>query len=89
MNRSQITVAIGLASLTIGCTNVQFAPPPTVNATHKDAIVAALPVIPDAKFMLTDYGGVGDYKSMNTDAFHNAVGSKTPGFEGRTSSAAP
>ena len=32
-----------------------------------------LPVIPDRRFMLTDYGGVGDGKTMNTDAFRNAI----------------
>jgi polygalacturonase len=38
-----------------------------------DEIVAALPVIPDAKFNLLDFGGVGDGKAFNTDAFKNAV----------------
>lgn len=38
-----------------------------------DEIVAALPVIPDAKFNLTDFGGAGDYKAMNTEAFKSAV----------------
>jgi polygalacturonase len=36
-------------------------------------ITAALPVIPEAKFNLTDYGGVGDGKTFNTDAFTRAV----------------
>jgi len=38
-----------------------------------DDIVAALPVIPDAKFNLADYGAVGDNRTDNTDAFHKAV----------------
>ena len=38
-----------------------------------DEIVAALPVIPDAKFNLLDFGGKGDYKAFNTDAFKNAI----------------
>ncbi len=42
-------------------------------AIPNDDIVPALPAIPDAKFNLADYGGVGDYKAMNTDAFKNAV----------------
>ncbi len=33
----------------------------------------ALPVIPDARFNLKDYGAVGDYKAMDTDAFKKAV----------------
>ena len=36
-------------------------------------ITAALPVIPDANFNLADYGGVGDYKTFNTEAFNKAV----------------
>jgi polygalacturonase len=39
----------------------------------KDEIVAALPSIPDAKFNVKDYGAVGDYKAMNTDAFKKAI----------------
>ncbi len=38
-----------------------------------DEIVAALPVIPDAKFNLSDFGGNGDGKAMNTDAFKTAI----------------
>src|ERR1700722_15707349 len=36
-------------------------------------ITAALPVIPDARFNLTDFGGVGDGNAFNTDAFTKAV----------------
>jgi polygalacturonase len=42
-------------------------------AAPADEITAALPVIPDAKFSLADYGAVGDGKTLNTDAFKNAV----------------
>jgi polygalacturonase len=38
-----------------------------------DPIVAAPPVIPDAKFNLADFGGVGDGKAFNTDAFKSAI----------------
>ena len=48
------------------------------SAAPKAEITAALPVIPDAKFNLADYGGVGDYKTFNTDAFKNAAPS-SPG----------
>ena len=45
-------------------------------------IVAALPVIPDATFKLTDFGGVGDGKTFNTDAFKNAIAAVAKaGFE--------
>lgn len=36
-------------------------------------ITAALPVIPAAKFNLSDYGAVADGKTLNTDAFKSAV----------------
>src|SRR5471032_1197743 len=36
-------------------------------------ITAALPVIPNVKFNLKDFGGVGDYKTDNTPAFNKAV----------------
>jgi polygalacturonase len=45
----------------------------TAAAAKGDDIVAALPVIPDATFKLTDFGGVGDGKTFNTDAFKNAI----------------
>lgn len=38
-----------------------------------DAIVAALPNIPDARFRLTDYGAVGDGKAFDTDAIKKAI----------------
>ena len=49
-----------------------FATDPTA-APPGDEIVAAPPVIPDAKFNLADFGGVGDGKTFNTDAFKNAI----------------
>ncbi len=48
----------------------QTAPVP---APKPDEITAALPVIPDAKFNLKDFGAVGDYKADDTQAFKNAV----------------
>src|SRR5215471_2692954 len=42
-------------------------------AAERAEIVAAKPVIPEGKFNLVDFGGVGDGKSMNTDAFRNAI----------------
>jgi polygalacturonase len=45
----------------------------TAARAQQPDITAALPEIPDAKFNLTDFGGVGDGKSFNTDAFKNAV----------------
>ncbi len=42
-----------------------------------DEIVAALPVIPNATFNLADFGGVGDGKTFNTDAFKNAIAAIT------------
>jgi polygalacturonase len=49
------------------------APPPQRAASAPDEITAALPVIPNARFNLLDYGAKGDGKTMNTEAFQNAV----------------
>jgi len=46
---------------------------PQPAAAPQDAITAALPVIPVAKFNLMDYGAAGDGKTLNTDAFKSAV----------------
>jgi len=48
-------------------------PAPQRTAVAQAEITAALPVIPDAKFNLLDYGAAGDGKTLNTDAFKNAV----------------
>jgi polygalacturonase len=42
-------------------------------AAQADEITAAAPVIPEAKFNLTDFGGVGDRTTFNTEAFQKAV----------------
>jgi polygalacturonase len=42
-------------------------------AAPADEITAALPVIPGTRFNLADYGAVGDGKTLNTDAFKNAI----------------
>jgi len=49
------------------------APAASKTARPGDEITAALPVIPDAKFNLKDFGGVGDYKTDNTGAFQKAI----------------
>jgi polygalacturonase len=48
-----------------------------VSEAQNDEIKTAAPVIPDARFNLSDYGGVGDYQTMNTEAFKNAVAAIT------------
>src|SRR5580704_4684990 len=47
--------------------------PPATQPAPANPIQAALPVIPDVNFNLIDFGGVGDYKTFNTDAFTKAV----------------
>lgn len=42
-------------------------------AATQDEITAALPVIPEARFNLADYGAKGDGKTLNTEAFKSAV----------------
>ena len=63
--------------------------PPATNsaaASSADEIKAALPSIPDAKFNLTDFGGVGDYKTDNTAAFKSAVAAIARRVAGTSSS---
>src|SRR5438270_10720135 len=41
--------------------------------TAQPKVQPQLPVIPPHKFLLTDFGGVGDGKTLNTDAFRKAI----------------
>ena len=45
----------------------QTTPPPNTEIT------TALPTIPPATFNLTDFGAIGDYTAMNTEAFTKAI----------------
>jgi polygalacturonase len=76
MNRFPCLLLAGLTGLAVAACQSQPAPlpPPAAKAALPgDEIVAALPVIPDATFNLRDFGGVGDYKAFNTDAFKRAI----------------
>src|SRR5271157_4790063 len=75
MIRKVSAFCLGLASLAGmgGWLAEQMASAAQGTAAPKAEITAALPVIPSATFNLADYGGVGDYKALNTDAFKNAV----------------
>jgi polygalacturonase len=46
---------------------------PQRKSTPQAEITAALPVIPAARFNLTDYGAAGDGKTLNTVAFEKAI----------------
>jgi polygalacturonase len=52
---------------------VAAAPPPQRASAAQDEIIAALPLIPEARFNLLDYGAKGDGKTLNTEAFKSAV----------------
>lgn len=75
MNRSYIMLAAALAGLSLTASSAAAADGPAASgsAARTDEITAALPVIPDARFNLSDFGAVSDYKAMDTDAFKNAV----------------
>jgi polygalacturonase len=47
--------------------------PARANIPLDDSFHPALPQIPDATFRLTDFGAVGDGKTMNTEAFARAI----------------
>ena len=59
------------------------APTPQHAAPPHDEITAALPVIPNAVFKLSDYGAVGDGKTFNTAAFQKAIAAITAAGGGR------
>jgi polygalacturonase len=68
-----LTAALAGLSLTALWTLAADAPTAPASGPPTEEITAALPVIPDAKFNLADFGGVGDYKTDNTPAFKNAI----------------
>jgi polygalacturonase len=75
-NRKLTILCIGAMLLTL--TACQHSGPlatlPSIAAAAPaQDITAALPVIPEAKFNLADYGAVGDGKTLNTEAFKKAV----------------
>jgi polygalacturonase len=44
-----------------------------VDVSAVENVKPALPVIPDRTFLLTDFGAVGDGRTLNTDAFKKAI----------------
>jgi polygalacturonase len=44
-----------------------------VDVSAAENVKPALPIIPDRAFTLTDFGAVGDGKTLNTDAFKKAI----------------
>jgi len=64
MTRKAVTLCVALAFMRLTAQTPVLPPA---------EITAALPVIPDARFNLKDYGGIGDSKTFNTDAFKSAV----------------
>jgi len=74
MKRGRVIVSL-LACLGLtGCWQGSLVPPVgPANTTQPAQISADLPVIPAVNFNLADFGGVGDSKTFNTDAFTKAV----------------
>jgi polygalacturonase len=78
--RSSLALAGGAVLLTLGllltpgCVVPSLeSTPPSVDVGAAEHVRPALPVIPSRTFQLTDYGAVGDGKTMNTDAFKRAI----------------
>ncbi len=68
MNRKPL-LTLGLACAILFTTRARAADVPP----NGDDIHVAPPVIPDKQFNLKDYGAVGDYRAMDTDAFTKAI----------------
>jgi polygalacturonase len=75
MIRAPRLLAVGVAWLSLLASHTMAADAPATPSSvpQKEEITAALPVIPDAKFNLADFGGIGDYQKDNTQAFKDAV----------------
>jgi polygalacturonase len=56
---------------------------PGTQGTPGGEITAALPVIPEKTFNVKDFGAVGDFKALDTDAFKKAVEAVTKAGGGR------
>jgi polygalacturonase len=67
-----LTACAGHSSTPTG-SEVSVNPTPATQPPPEVQIIPALPTIPSTVFLLTDYGGVGDEKTINTDAFKKAV----------------
>jgi polygalacturonase len=71
--RCRLAVLAALA-LTLSAASVATSPPAaTVDVSAAENVKPALPSIPDRTFTLTDFGAVGDGKTLNTDAFRKAI----------------
>ena len=82
-------VALLAIALVPGCTTTKVETPPAlplpiaavttapraleVDVSAAERVKPALPVIPERTFTLTDFGAVGDGKTMNTDAFKKSI----------------
>ena len=65
-----VVILVCLAMVLNGCATAK----PQAAATQQTAdIQPALPAIPGRSFNLKDFGGVGDGKTWNTEAFHKAI----------------
>ncbi len=79
MNRlTRFLTILSFAAILAACTTTApqaTAPKQTaaVDVVAVENIRPALPVIPDRTFLLTDYGAVGDGKTLNTEAFKKAI----------------
>jgi polygalacturonase len=66
---STILVSIAFAAAFVSAESLGAA----VDVSAAENVRPALPTIPDRAFNLTDFGAVGDGKTLNTDAFKKAI----------------
>lgn len=72
------TALLGIIACVVLAVSVEVyaqpAPEPvTVDVSAAERVKPALPVIPDRAFNLVDFSGVGDGRTMNTEAFRKAI----------------
>jgi polygalacturonase len=73
-NRGRLAGVLGLGMITgaLGCAPQHIQETNTIPAKEFDVNVA-LPAIPKRTFSLSDFGAVGDGKTLNTEAFKKAI----------------
>ena len=72
-----------LAALAFATATTASLPAAPVDVRSAEHVKPALPKIPDRTFTLTDYGAVGDGRTLNTDAFKKALAAVSAAGGGR------
>jgi len=73
MKRANIPLTILAVLALVSFCSVAWSQGATVDVSRAANVKPALPTIPDRTFVLTDFGAVGDGRTLNTEAFKKAI----------------